>query len=77
MVLLTTIFVFNILTVLQENHAEEISGRLDMTFSCKQNRNSKRNCLFAISLILTWGLKKRIQQNNRTLTLGVEPPAAH
>ena len=44
MVLLTTIFVFNILTILQENHAEEISGRPDMTFSCKQNRNSKRNC---------------------------------
>ena len=36
---------------------EEISSRLDMTFSCKQNRSSKR-CLFAILLILTWVWKK-------------------
>ena len=55
---------------------EEISSRLDMTFSCKQNRNSKR-CLFAILLILIWGLKKRSQQNKGTLILEVEVPAAH
>ena len=55
---------------------EEISSRLDMTFSCKQNLNSKR-CLFAILLILIWGLKKRTQQNKGTLILEVEVPAAH
>ena len=56
--------------------SEEISSRLDMTFSCKQNRNSKP-CLFAILLILIWGLKKRTQQNKGTLILEDEVPAAH
>ena len=76
MLLFTAIFVFCKLTILQGNYAEEISGRLNMTFSCKQNRNSKR-CLFAILLILIWGLKKRTQQNKGTLILEVEVPAAH
>ena len=45
MLLFTAIFVYYELTILQGNYAEESSGSLDMTFSCKQNRNSKR-CLF-------------------------------
>ena len=77
MLLFTAIFVFNKLTILQGNYAEEISGRSDMTFLCKQNRNSKQKCLFAILLILIWGLKKRSQQNRGTLILGVKVPAAH
>ena len=76
MLLFTAIFVFYKLTILQGNYAEEISVRLDMTFPRKQNRNSKR-CLFAILLILIWGLKKRSQQNKGTLILEVEIPAAH
>ena len=39
MLLFTSIFVFNKLTILQENYTKEISGRPDMTFLCKQNRN--------------------------------------
>ena len=35
-------FVFYKLTTLQGNYAEEIASRLDVAFSCKQNRNSKR-----------------------------------
>ena len=35
MLLFTATFVFNKLTILQRNYAEEISGRPDMTFSCK------------------------------------------
>ena len=66
MLLFTTIFVFYKLTILQGNYAEKISGPLDMTFSCKQNRNSKW-CLFAILLILIWGFKKTTQQNKRAL----------
>ena len=42
---------------------EEISSRLDMTV--------------CILLIVIWGLKKRTQQNKRTLVLEVEVPAAH
>ena len=42
MLLFTAVFVFYKLTILQGNHAEEISGRLDMTFLCKQDPNSKR-----------------------------------
>ena len=76
MLLFTAIFVFYKLTMLQGNYAEEISGPLDMTFSCKQNRNSKRS-LFAILLILIWGLRKRTQQNKGTLIVEVEVPAAH
>ena len=37
--------------------SEEISSRLDMTFSCKQNRNSKR-CLFAIFVDPDLGVEK-------------------
>ena len=76
MLLFTPMFVFYKLTVLQGNYAEEISDRLDMTFLCKQNRNSKQ-CFFAILLILIWGLKKRSQQNKGTLILEVEVSAAH
>ena len=76
MLLFTPMFVFYKLTILQGNYAEEISGRLDMTFLCKQNRNSKQ-CFFAILLILIWGLKKRSQQNKGTLILEVEVSAAH
>ena len=72
----TAIFVFNKLTILQGSYAEKISGRPDMTFSCKQNRNSNR-CLLAILLILIWRLKKRRHQNKGILILGVEAPAAH
>ena len=43
MLLFTAIFFFFKLTTLQGNYAEEISGRLDKTFSCKQNRNSKQS----------------------------------
>ena len=76
MLLVPVIFVFNKLTILQGNDAEEISGRPDVTFSCKQNRTSNRY-LFTILLILIWELKKRSQQNKGTLILGVEAPAAH
>ena len=76
MLLFTATFFFFKLTTLQGNYAEEISGRLDKTFSCKQNRNSKRS-LFAILLILIWGLIKRTQQNKGTLIVEVEVPAAH
>ena len=76
MLLFTAIFVFYKLTILQGNYAEEISVRLDMTFSCKQNRNSKQ-CLFAILLILIWELKKKTQQSKGTLIVEVEVPAAH
>ena len=76
MLLVPAIFVFNKLTILQGNDAEEISGRPDVTFSCKQNRTSNRY-LFTILLILIWELKKRSQQNKGTLILGVEAPAAH
>ena len=77
MLLFATMFVFNNLAILQGNYAEEISDRPGMTFSCKQNRKSKRQCLLAILLILMWGLKERSQQNKGTLILGVEAPAAH
>ena len=40
--LFTVIFVFYKLTTLLGNYAEEISRLLEMTFLCKQNRNSKR-----------------------------------
>ena len=74
MLLFTAIFVFYKLTILQGNYAEEIFSRLDMAFSCKQNRNSKQS-LFAILLILIWGLVKRAQQNKETLIVEVEVPA--
>ena len=77
MLLFTTRFIFYKLTILQMNYAEEISGRIDMTFLCKQNRNSKRLCLIAILLILILGLRKRSQQNKGTLILEVEVPVAH
>ena len=57
------------LAILQGNYAEEISGRLDMTFHVSS--------LFAILLILISGLKKRSQQNKGTLILEVEVPAAY
>ena len=43
MLLSTAIFVFYKLTILQGNHAEKISGRLDMTFSCKQIETQNDN----------------------------------
>ena len=71
MLLSTAIFVFNKLTVLQGNYAKEISGRPDTTFSCKQNGFV---CHFVDPGL---GVKKRSEQNKRTLILGVEVPAAH
>ena len=69
MLLFAAIFVFYKLAILQGNYAEEISGRLDMTFHVSS--------LFAILLILISGLKKRSQQNKGTLILEVEVPAAY
>ena len=77
MLLFTAIFVFIKPTILQGNYAKEISGRPDITFSFKQNQDSKRQVFFAILLILIWGLKKRSQQNKGTLILSVEAPATH
>ena len=41
------------------------------------HRGSKWQSLFAISLIMTWRLKKMSQQNKETMILGVETPTTH
>ena len=50
MLLFTAILVFYKLTILERNYTEETSGRLDMTFLCKQNPKPK-TIMFAFNFV--------------------------